>query len=260
MGTWITYFRPELDDDLVLKPVGQYMDEVRAKDILNEEEIEREALRVKKFKNRKELRKEMFGESDEELELTEVKVPKKKMYMGTPGSELEKRHKQLLPDRESKKRMKAMMEDDAGDDCMRNVKSGSFKYEGVADQLEAEARRAKKYGSGEGQAARAKYVPTADEDQSFLDKLKPRTKAPRHPEYLINKKPLGEADFESHEEVGARRQRRIRRDSGSSIFTTPGRHGTFEEEVGDETLEFTSSKLKRSTKKSGSTFSEPDRN
>ena len=278
--TWITYFRPELDDDLVLKPVGQYMDEVRAKDILNEEEIEREALRVKKFKNRKELRKEMFGESDEEFELTEVKVPKKKMYMGTPGSELEKRHKQLLPDRESKKRMKAMMEDDAGDDCMRNIKSGSFKYEGVADQLEAEARRAKKYGSGEGQAARARYVPTADEDQSFLDKLKPRTKAPRHPEYLINKKPLGEADFETHEllrpvgdqlgrrydadyesdeDVGARRQRRIRRDSGSSIFTTPGRHGTFEEEVGDETLEFTSSKLKRSTKKSGSTFSEPDR-
>ena len=39
--TWITYFRPELDDDLVLKPVDQYMDEVRAKDILREEELKR---------------------------------------------------------------------------------------------------------------------------------------------------------------------------------------------------------------------------
>ena len=63
--TWITYFRPELDDDLVLKPVDQYMDEVRAKDILREEEIEREALRVKKFKTEASYERSFWRNSDE---------------------------------------------------------------------------------------------------------------------------------------------------------------------------------------------------
>ena len=275
--TWVTYFRPELDDDLVLKPVDQYMDEVRAKDILHEEELERAELRNKKFKNRKELRKELFGDDDdEEFELKEVRVPKKKLYMGTPSAELEKRHEKLLPDRETRRRAKMMEEMDEDDGTMVNVKSGSFMYEGVADRLEAERRRAAKAGQSQEPSSRAKYVPTADEDQSFLDKLRPAKKAARHPEYLINKKPLGQedfdtaellrptgaqigrrydADYDSDEDVAARRTRRTRRDSGnSSVFTAPGRHGDFEEEVGDETLEFTSSKLKRSKKGSGPSF------
>ena len=136
-----------------------------------------------------------------------------------------------------------------------NTKSGSFAYAGVSEKLAAQARQNKKFGIEEEPQPRARYQPTADADQAYLDSLKPKArKAPRNADYLINKKPLGEADFETQEllrPAEAQIGRRYRRDSdSSSVFTAPGRHGKFEEEVGDESIEFTSSKLKRSKKSS----------
>ena len=66
------------DEDLIMQPVEQYMNEMRARDILREEQIQRDSLLTKKFKTGAQLRQELFG--DEEIELDEVRIPKKKHY------------------------------------------------------------------------------------------------------------------------------------------------------------------------------------
>ena len=49
------------DDDVLLMPVDKYLQEVNAREILREEQLERECLRTKKFKTGDELRHELFG-------------------------------------------------------------------------------------------------------------------------------------------------------------------------------------------------------
>ena len=85
------------DDDLLLLPIKQYMEEINAREILKDEEIERQSLRTKRFKTGKELRKELLG--NEEVELTPVKIPKKKPFMGTASEDLQKRHAKRMPPR-----------------------------------------------------------------------------------------------------------------------------------------------------------------
>ena len=85
------------DDDLLLMPVKQYMEEINAREILKDEEIERQSLRTKRFKTGKELRKELLG--NEEVELTPVKIPKKEPFTGTASEDLQKRHAKLMPPR-----------------------------------------------------------------------------------------------------------------------------------------------------------------
>jgi len=198
--TWITYYRPELDDELVLKPCNEYMNEVRAKEILHDEEVKRAQLRMKKFKGRKQLRKELFGEdSDDEYVLPEVKVPQKKAYTGARFEDLEQRKQALIPDRaEAKRRAALLVDSDSEDEILANTKSGSWFYAGVRQSLEADARRKQKYGSSDEPKPRQKYVGTAVADQQYLDSLKPR-KSPRAADYLINRKPLDSGDFETAE-------------------------------------------------------------
>ena len=85
------------DDDLLLLPVKQYMEEINAREILKDEEVERQSIRTKKFKTGRELREELFG--NEEVNLTPVKIPKKKQYMGTASEDLQKRHAKLMAPR-----------------------------------------------------------------------------------------------------------------------------------------------------------------
>ena len=270
--TYITYYRPELDDELVLKPCDEYMNEVRAKEILHDEDVEREELRRKKFKSRSQVRKELYGEDDEDFELKTVKVPKKQMNMGTPLADLEARRKVLIPDRAERK--KIQIGSDSEDEALANIKSGSWKYAGMREQMEFDAKKNRSRAQPAEEPARQRYVPTADADEAYLETLRPPARKTRAAEYLINKKPLGQADFETHELLQPQRRlyqdyedsdeeearpvrRRRRRDSGSSIFTAPGRHGHFEEDFGEETLEFTSSKYKKQTKSSASSFDVP---
>ena len=116
------------EDDLILKPVEQYMAEIKAQDILREEKIKQEELRQMKFKSRAEIRRELYGQSDEEIELESVKVPKKKLFMGTSSEELKKRHENLIPDRQTQSRLKMIEKMSEDDGTMINVKSASFKY------------------------------------------------------------------------------------------------------------------------------------
>ena len=85
------------DEDLLLLPVKQYMEEINAREILKDEEIERQSLRTKQFKTGRELREELFV--NEEVDLTSVKIPKKKQFMGTASEDLQKRHVKLMAPR-----------------------------------------------------------------------------------------------------------------------------------------------------------------
>ena len=81
-------------------PVDAYMAEIRARDIVKEEQIERESKMTKPFKTGAQLRRELYG-NDNQIELTQVKVPKKKLPTGTPIVEREQCHAQLLPQRKT---------------------------------------------------------------------------------------------------------------------------------------------------------------
>ena len=86
-----------VDDDVLLMPVDKYLQEVNAREILREEQLERECLRTKKFKTGDELRHELFG--TDTIELINVEKPKKPIQTGTAYSELKQRHEKILPPR-----------------------------------------------------------------------------------------------------------------------------------------------------------------
>ena len=244
--TWVKYYRPEADDELVLKPREEYINEIRARDILREEEIEREALRVKKFKTGKELRKELFGD-EEEFNLEEVEIPKKKLDMGTPSAQLERRHKKLIPDLDdmSRRRRRNLQDDEDEIECMRNIKSGSFKYEGVLEKtiLESKSDRRQK---PEAQK-KARYVPQADEDEAYLKSIKPKKSSiSMNNNNNIPRRRLTEEDFETMELLRPIERRQPKTFSTSSQDSF--KYGLFEEEIGDETIEFTSSNYSKPRK------------
>ena len=62
------------------------------------------------------------------------------------------------------------LDDEEQIECMRNIKSGSFKYEGVLEKtiLESKSDRRQK---PEAQK-KARYIPEADEDEAYLESIK----------------------------------------------------------------------------------------
>ena len=244
--TWVKYYRPEADDELVLKPREEYINEIRARDILREEEIEREELRVKKFKTGKELRKELFGD-EEEFNLEEVEIPKKKLDMGTPSAQLERRHKKLIPDLDdiSRRRRRNLQDDEDEIECMRNIKSGSFKYEGVLEKTILESKSDRRQNPEAEKKAR--YIPEADEDEAYLESIKPKKSSiSMNNNNNIPRRRLTEEDFETMELLRPIERRQSKTFSTSSEDSF--KYGIFEEEIGDETIEFTSSSYSKPRK------------
>ena len=67
--------------------------------------------------------------------------------MWTPSAQLERRHKKLIPDLDdiSRRRRRNLQDDEDEIECMRNIKSGSFKCEGDLEKtiLESKSNRRK---------------------------------------------------------------------------------------------------------------------
>ena len=80
----------------------------------------------------------------------------------------------MIPDLDdiSRRRRRNLQDDEDEIECMRNIKSGSFKYKGVLEKTILESKSNRRQ-NPEAQK-KARYIPEADEDEAYLESIKPK--------------------------------------------------------------------------------------
>ena len=80
----------------------------------------------------------------------------------------------MIPDLDdiSRRRRRNLQDDEDEIECMRNIKSGSFKYKGVLEKTILESKSNRRQNPEAKKKAR--YIPEADEDEAYLENIKPK--------------------------------------------------------------------------------------
>ena len=80
----------------------------------------------------------------------------------------------MIPDLDdiSRRRRRNLQDDEDEIECMRNIKSGSFKYKGVFEKTIPESKSNRRQNPEAPKKAR--YIPEADEDEAYLESIKPK--------------------------------------------------------------------------------------